>query len=260
LLKLLPLGALVALGLGSLLFDLTLSQRLPDEADYAEAAGAIRAKARPGDAVQVWPPWAERARLFVTAAPVLAEEDLASADYAGVERLWLFALPRVPSAKLAGAREALERRGARPVGPAQQFGAITLEEWDLQSQPLVAWLLPAADEAHEVDYVARRCAPVRVGSAARYRVAGAALHLRAGIIGERAYDQGWSSVSVQVSEGGVQLGVLEVPTTVPPRPGWRALDLALAPLEAAATRELSLSVTSADASRPLCISAWTTAR
>ena len=258
-LRLLPLGALIALGLGSLLFDLTLSSRLPEDADYAEAAGALRARARPGDAVQVWPPWAERARNFVTTAKVLAEEDLASADYAGVARLWLLALPRVPYGKLGSARAALERRGARPMGPVEKFGALSLEEWDLHAPPLVAWLAPAADEAHEVDYVARRCAHLPIGSTVRFRGAGAVLHLRAGVIGELAYDRSRPPISVQVSAGGVALGTLEVPPTVPPAPGWRALDLTLDP-SGETTREFAFLVSSADGSLPVCISAWTTAR
>ncbi|HUJ26010.1 MAG TPA: hypothetical protein VLW85_08335, partial [Myxococcales bacterium] len=85
---------LLLIGAGSLAFDLTLSSRLPDDADWAEAAGFLRSQARPGDAAQPWPVWAERARLFVDAMPVLAEEELASADYVGVQRLWIVALPR----------------------------------------------------------------------------------------------------------------------------------------------------------------------
>ena len=72
----LAFAALIALGAGSLLFDLTLSWRLPSDADWAEVAAALRSAAQPGDAVQIWPVWAERARMFVDAAPVLAEEDL----------------------------------------------------------------------------------------------------------------------------------------------------------------------------------------
>src|SRR5260370_38152688 len=87
---------LIAVGVGSLIFDLTLGLRLPDDASWAEAAGALRAQSRPGDAVQLWPAWAERARLFVDAIPVLAEEDLASADYAGLQRPWGRHLPWTP--------------------------------------------------------------------------------------------------------------------------------------------------------------------
>ena len=90
------LVALLVLGAGSLAFDLTLPLRLPSDQDWAEAAGALRAAARSGDAVQIWPAWAERARLFVDAMPVLAEEDLANLDDPAVRRLWVLSLPRTP--------------------------------------------------------------------------------------------------------------------------------------------------------------------
>src|SRR5207244_13452106 len=46
------------------------------------------------------------ARIFVRSLPVRAEEDLRAADYPGVERLWLLALPRVPLARFSRARAA----------------------------------------------------------------------------------------------------------------------------------------------------------
>ena len=61
-----------------------------------EDAPALNGSMPAGDAVQIWPVWAERARLFVDAAPVLAEEDLGHADYLEVRRLWLLSLPRTP--------------------------------------------------------------------------------------------------------------------------------------------------------------------
>ena len=111
--------ALIALGAGSLLFDLTLGFRLPSDADWAEAAGALRARAQAGDAVQIWPVWAERARLFVDVAPVLAEEDLGHADYLEVRRLWLLSLPRTPFFRAPD--PALRARGATPDGEEQRF-------------------------------------------------------------------------------------------------------------------------------------------
>ena len=125
----LPFAALIALGVGSLLFDLTLSWRLPSDADWAEVAAALRSAAQPGDGVQIWPVWAERARMFVDAAPVLAEEDLERADYAGVRRLWLLSLPRTPFFRSADGR--LVARGATPATDARRFGALSLRAWDL---------------------------------------------------------------------------------------------------------------------------------
>src|SRR5260370_24761046 len=148
------LVALIAVGVGSLSFDLTLGLRLPDDASGAEAAGALRAQARPGDAVQLWPAWAERARIFVDATPVLAEEDLASADYAGVQRLWILSLPRTPF--FSAPAGALLARGATAASDERRFGALTLRAWDLHAPPLAPDLTGGSDE-HEVDYLPRRC-------------------------------------------------------------------------------------------------------
>ncbi len=243
----LPLALLVLLGAGSLAFDLTLSDRLPSDQDWAEAAGALRADTGPGAVVQIWPPWAERARLFVDAAPVVAEEDLAAADYAFAQRLWLLSLPRVPFARLAAARAALERRGASPLGAARRFGALSLEEWDLRAAPLAAALTPLR-EAHEVDYVARTCERVPIGARFERRgAAGSALHLRAGIIGERAYDAGRSPVEVRVAG----FGTLTVRGS-----GWQRLDARMPPGDA--ERSFEFEIASADASTPFCLQSWTT--
>jgi hypothetical protein len=245
---------LIAIGAGSLVFDLTLSSRLPDDAAWAEAAGALREAARPGDAVQLWPAWAERARLFVDAMPVLAEEDLAGADYAGVQRLWVLSLPRTPF--FVRPEDALSRRGATPASEERRFGAIALRAWDLHA-PAIAADLTAAREEHEVDYVARRCVRVPIGT--RFSARGAAgriLRLRAGVIGERGYDAYRPPVEVQAFADGVPLGTLEVPRTARDGTGWRKLDLPLPP--GAAEREFVFAVSSPDRGRPFCLHAWTT--
>jgi hypothetical protein len=236
-----------------LLFDLTLPWRLPSDGDWAEAAGALRAAASPGDAVQIWPVWAERARLFVDAAPVLAEEDPRSADYLGVRRLWVLALPRTPFYRAPDG--ALRARGATPAAE-QRFGALSLRAWDLHA-PEIAADLTRSGEAHEVDYVARSCLRFPVG--ARYAARGAAgrmLHLRAGVIGERAYDAGRPSIQVQAFAAGAPLGTLEVPRTVRDGTGWRRLDAEIPP--GAPEREFVFAISSSDPSPPFCLQAWTT--
>jgi hypothetical protein len=244
--------ALLICGAGSLLFDLTLPWRLPSEADWAELAGALRAEGRPGDALQLWPVWAEEARLHVDAMPVLAEEDLAQADYVGVQRLWVASLPRTPHFRIADAQ--LIARGATPVGSARRFGALSLQAWDLHA-PRIAMLTPGTEE-HEVDYVARRCQPLRIGSRFVARgPSGALLHLRAGIIGERAYDARRPPVTVHISVDGAPLGALEVPRTTRDGTGWRRLDLPLPP--GPDEREFAFSIESSDPARPFCLSAWT---
>jgi hypothetical protein len=247
-------AALAALGAGSLLFDLTLSWRLPSDADWAEAAGALRSLAQPADAVQIWPPWAERARLFVDAAPVLAEEDLATADYMGVRRLWVLSLPRTPFFRPVDG--ALQARGATPAADSRRFGALALRVWDLHDADVAADLT-RSPEQHEVDYVARSCLRLPIG--ARFSVRGAAgtmLHLRAGIVGERAYDANRPDVQVQVFADGTPLGTLEVPRTVRDGTGWRRLDVPMPP--GPSEREFVFAVSSPDRARPFCLQAWTT--
>ena len=244
-----PFIALVLLGAASLVFDLTLPFRLPSDADWAEAAGALRAKAQPGDAVQIWPVWAERARLFVDAMPVLAEEDLARADYLGVRRLWVLSL-----ARFATPDQALIGRGATATAEPQRFGALALRPWDLHA-PEIASNLTRASEEHEVDYVARRCVQVPIGSRFNVRGGGSALHVRAGVIGERAYDAGKPAIEVQIFANGSPVATLAVPRTEKDGAGWRRLDV---PLPAPAERAFVFAVSSADAARPFCLQAWTT--
>ena len=249
---------MAALGAGAFLFDVTLRLRLPRDADYAEAAAALRVRAGPSDAVQVWPAWAERARMFIRAVPVRAEEDLSAADYPAVQRLWLLSLPRVPFAHLDRAREALHARGA-VAGEAARFGALTLEPWELYGPRVLSFLTSPAEE-HEVDYVARQCTQVRIGpvtAPARLdaRGSGGVLHVRAGVIGERAYQRERGPVRVAVELDGRPLSELVVPATVPPQSGWRRLDVAIA----AGEHAFALLVSAPDTDRPFCVSAWTTA-
>jgi hypothetical protein len=253
-LKRLAFFGLLLLGAGSLAFDLTLRYRLPEDDDWAQAAGVLRAQAKPGDAVQIWPPWAEQARLFVDSMPVLAEEDLAHGDYLGVQRLWVLSLPRAPLSRSFEPR--LRERAATPIAAPQRFGALALQAWDLRAPGIAAQLTPLR-EKHEVDYVARPCVPVRIGTRYQARgVAGAALHVRAGVIGERAYDRDRTPVRVHVFVDGDSLGDLYVPPTLRDGTGWRRFDTPLPP--GPAERQFTFSIESPDTARPFCLLAWTT--
>jgi len=253
-----PLLAIAALGASALIFDLTDPLRLPGDGDYAEAAAALRVQAGPRDAVQVWPSWADRARMFVRSLPVRVEEDLRAADYPGVDRLWLLALPRVPLAKLSGARAALRQRGA-VAGEELRFGALSLQPWDLRGPRVLSFLTDPLEE-HEVDYVPRQCVQVRIGRPAdpgrlQARGQGGVLHVRAGVVGERAYQVARGPVRIEVQVDGAPVATLNVPPTVPPAPGWRRLDAAVP----AGERAFAFLVSARDPDRPFCLSAWTTA-
>lgn len=64
-LPLLELGGLLLVALLCLLFHLRLPGRLPSEADYRAAAERLQAEGQPGDAVLLFPWWAERARVYL---------------------------------------------------------------------------------------------------------------------------------------------------------------------------------------------------
>ncbi|MFL5430527.1 MAG: hypothetical protein ACJ79M_12995 [Myxococcales bacterium] len=250
----LPFFSFVALCALALLFDLTLRWRLPTDSDWAEVAASLRVRARPGDEVQVWPPWAERVRLFVESVPVRAEEDLRSADYPGVERLWLVGLFRSPRNALEEAREALRARGATTTERIR-FGALELEEWDLHAPKLLADLTGRREE-HEVDYVSRPCVSVRLPGRIGARGPGGVLHVRAGVVGERAYQMSRRPVRVEIRIDGVLLGELPVPPTVPPEPGWRRIDVTAPPGD----HSYDIAASAPDTDRPFCVAAWVTDR
>src|SRR5438105_3234252 len=132
---------------------------------------------------------------------------------------------------------------------------LSRRAWDLQGAPIAADLTRSTEQ-HEVDYVARPCLPVPVGTRFTARgVAGAVLHLRGGVIGERAYDVNHPDIQVQAFADGTPVGTLDVPRTSPDGSGWRRLDAPLPP--GAAERQFVFAVSSADRSRPFCLQAWT---
>jgi hypothetical protein len=211
-------------------------------------------RAKRGDEVQIWPPWAERARLFIEAVPVRAEEDLRAADYPGVDRVWLLALFRSPRNGIGAAREALRARGAT-AGERVRFGSLELEPWELHAPRLLADLTGGREE-HEVDYVSRPCALLRLPGRIEARGPGGVLHVRAGIVGERAYQTFRGPVRVEVRADGALLGELTVPPTVPPVPGWRKLDVPAPPGD----HLYEIAATATDTDRPFCVAAWVTDR
>jgi hypothetical protein len=87
------------------------------------------------------------------------------------------------------------------------------------------------------------------------RGGGGMLHVRAGVIGERAYQRERGPVRVVVELDGNQLAELVVPPTVPPQSGWHRLDVPVPEGEHSFAFLVSASVTD----RPFCLSAWTTA-
>jgi hypothetical protein len=187
-------------------------------------------------------------------APVRAEEDLRAADYPGVDRLWLLGLFRSPRNGIGEARQALRARGAT-AGERVRFGSLELEPWDLHGPKLLAYLTGSQQE-HEVDYVSRTCTLVSLPGRFNARGPGGGLHVRAGIVGERAYQTFRGPVRVEVRADGAIIGEFTVPPTVPPAPGWRKLDLPAPPGD----HLYEIAAAASDTDRPFCVAAWVTER
>ena len=255
-----PLALFVALGAYALVIDLSLSSRLPSAEDWAEAAAALRARGAPGDGLQIWPPWAERARVVVDELPVFTEEDLARADYVGVKRLWLLALRPLPRAGLARAQDALRSRGAAPLTDELRWGGLSLQPWDLRAREVAADLtaqLSPRPSFGEVDFVAHRC--VRLAAGARLTAeaqAGRVLHLRAGIEGDKAYDLGRPGLNIVVDASGFSSSLTVKPVAEGEAPAWQGVELPLP--DGPERRTFSFAALGPRDDRQLCFAAWTT--
>ncbi len=96
-LPLLELGGLLLVALLALLFHLRLPGRLPSEGDYRAVAEQLKSEGRPGDAVLLFPWWAERARLFVPPeVPVYGYLGSDKDDLSAHPRIWVLGQPELP--------------------------------------------------------------------------------------------------------------------------------------------------------------------
>ncbi len=97
------LGALVLVALACLAFQLRLPDRFPAEADYRAVAGWLKAEARPGDAVLLFPWWTEKARLYLPPElPVYGYLGSDGDDLDAHPRVWVLGQPELPRADAAG--------------------------------------------------------------------------------------------------------------------------------------------------------------
>jgi len=119
--------------------------------------------ARPGDAVALDPPWAERAREVLPASlPVLSFPRLAGEDLLGVRRVWLLALVKAPGRRRLLERDLLSRAGSAI--ESVRLGALELTRFELHS-PLVALaFLPDRLDSAKVSAAGQDCARQAIGS------------------------------------------------------------------------------------------------
>ena len=164
------LGTL-ALGAAGAAWPVVLARRLPSALDWAAAAALLERDARPGDAVVVSPPWAERAReLLPAGAPVLQRPRLAGEDLPGVRRVWLLSLRGLPGRRAVDA--GLAARGAGSL-LTLRLGSLELARHDLADPLLPLAFLPDRVDSLSVstggvdceqDGAAFRCTPPPAGA------------------------------------------------------------------------------------------------
>lgn len=247
--------AIAVAGLYGLAFQATLPGRLPSATDWKAVAAILARDARPGDAVALAPPWAERAREILperipsrpeAALPILASPSYAEADedLTGIRRVWLISLPDAPggTGRIAGQ---LAARSA-PAEGAIRVGQLTLARYDLRAPAIPLWslrdLLPS--ETREVGQLPRTCVVVRFpGPAPEPAVLrvpalalGATLRGRAGLVGDASGSR--SSASIRVKVDGVEVARAEATGAAP---AWRRLDADTARLPPA-RREITVEV------------------
>ncbi|AGC47486.1 hypothetical protein MYSTI_06213 [Myxococcus stipitatus DSM 14675] len=129
-LPLLELGGLLLVALLCLVFHLRLPSKLPSEESYRAVAERLKAEGRPGDAVLLFPWWAERARLFVPPGlPVYGYLGSDHDDLSAHPRVWVLGQPELPrSDEATFLKDFLPER--RAVGPVVQEGTLTLSLYE----------------------------------------------------------------------------------------------------------------------------------
>src|SRR5512138_365707 len=118
-----------------------LPGRLPSARDWDAVRALVERDARPGDAVVLSPPWAERAREVLPAAtPVLARARWAGEDMLGVKRVWLLSVPRAPGFSWDPELDLLDRASREM--PAEAIGAFEVAVLDLAYPTIPLAFLP----------------------------------------------------------------------------------------------------------------------
>jgi len=236
-----------AAGAYGLWFQATLPGRLPSSTDWKAVAAVLARDGRPGDAVALAPPWAERAREILpermparpeAALPVLAYPSFAESeeDLLDLRRIWLVSLPGAPGGTGRIAAE-LEARSGALEGPLR-IGQLTLTRYDLRSPAIPLWsladLLPGAlvrggaavaRETREVGFLPRTCVVARFAGPdpgpATVKMPssplGVALRGRVGLAGD--VTGSGASASVRVLVDGTEMGRVEASASAP---AWRS--------------------------------------
>jgi hypothetical protein len=117
---------LLLVALACLVFQLRLPGRFASEADYRTVADWLRAEARPGDAVLLFPWWTEKARLYLPPElPVYGYLGSDADDLSAHPRVWVLGQPELPRADVSGFRAAFQP-GRTAVGTSRHAGPLEL--------------------------------------------------------------------------------------------------------------------------------------
>ena len=155
-------AAVALCGAAALVTQARVLGRLPAPLDWAAARALLERDARPGDAVALSPPWAERAReLFPATVPVLAQRRYAGEDLVGVRRVFLVSLPAAPWAPWDAELDLAERAG-RSEAPAR-LGALEVTRYDLAFPTIPLAFLPDRLAHAAVTLGGLPCAPIAPG-------------------------------------------------------------------------------------------------
>ncbi len=112
----------------SLWFYAHLPAAMPTDAEYQDAAKAVRAEFVEGDAVAVAPEWADKFRMVLHGYPFVAVPDLLHTDLSQVKRLWLLELPSLPRSNAEQTARALSGL-LQPDGEPKRFGKLVLQRY-----------------------------------------------------------------------------------------------------------------------------------
>lgn len=134
-------GAVAVVGSWSVFTQARLPRRLPGALDWSAARALLERDARPGDAVALAPPWAERAREVLPAAiPVLSHARYAREELVGVRRVWLVGLPKAPYQGWDQELDLLDR--ASRSDPPARLGMLQVERFELAFPAVPLSFLP----------------------------------------------------------------------------------------------------------------------
>jgi hypothetical protein len=156
-------AAALATGALAVLAQARLPERLPSPRDWAAVAALLERDGRPGDAIALSPPWAERARAVLPPSiPILANARYEGEDLVGVRRLWLLSIPAAPGFSW-DTEAALLQRAARPRRP-ERIGAFEVARYDFAFPTLPLAFLPDRLAQAEVSRGADVCPPDASGA------------------------------------------------------------------------------------------------